>query len=115
MQAILGTLVATNLLNRSMCFIRYDTGDVGATCDERCDCGRGLLQITNLEGRTRDLIYAPGKRIIHGVEINHLVYNHPWVDRYQIIQETSHQLTLMLGISKEIDGATDRKVAISNI
>lgn len=106
----IGHLVATNLLNRSMCFIRYDTGDVGALCDERCDCGRGLLQITNLEGRTRDLIYTPGKRIIHGVEINHLVYDHPWVDRYQIIQETSHQLTLMLGISKEIDGAKIEKL-----
>lgn len=100
-----GRLVATNLLNRAMCLIRYDTGDVGAISNERCKCGRGLLRIKGLEGRTRDLIYAPGRRIIHGVEINHLIYKHAWVDRYQIIQETSHELTLMLGISSEIDAA----------
>lgn len=97
-----GRLVATNLLNRAMCLIRYDTGDVGAVTDEKCECGRGLLLIKNLEGRSRDLIYTSDKEFIHGVAINHLIYNHPWVDRYQIVQETSYDLKLNLGISRVI-------------
>ncbi len=97
-----GRLVATNLANRAMCLIRYDTGDIGAVSDEMCRCGRGLLKIKNLEGRSRDLIYTPDKKIIHGVAINHLIYTYPWVDRYQIIQLTSHDLKLNLGVSKAI-------------
>lgn len=97
-----GRLVATNLLNRAMCLIRYDTGDVGAISDEPCECGRGLLQIKNLEGRSRDLIYTPDKKFIHGVAINHFMYNYPWVDRYQIIQETAHDLNLNLAVSSVI-------------
>jgi hypothetical protein len=31
-----------------------------------------------------------------------LIYNYPWVDRYQIIQETSHDLKLNLGVSRVI-------------
>jgi phenylacetate-CoA ligase len=94
-----GRLVATNLFNRAMCLIRYDTGDVGAVSDEPCECRRGLLQIKNLGGRTRDLIYTPDKKFVHGVAINHLMYNYPWVDRYQIVQETSRDLKLNLGVS----------------
>ncbi len=97
-----GRLVATNLLNRAMCLIRYDTGDVGAVSDEACECGRGLLQIRNLEGRSRDLIYAPGKKFIHGVAINHMISSYPWIDRYQIIQETPRDLTVNLGVSRAI-------------
>lgn len=100
-----GRLVATYLLNRAMCLIRYDTGDVGAVTGEKCPCGRGLLQITRLEGRSRDLIYSPTKKFIHAVAINHLIYNYPWVDRYQIVQETSHGLKLNLAVSTAIDPA----------
>ena len=94
-----GRLVATNLLNRATCLIRYDTGDVGAVSDEPCACGRGLLQIKNLEGRSRDLIYTPDNKFIHGVAINHLMYEYPWVDRYQIIQETTQDLILNVSAS----------------
>lgn len=100
-----GRLVATSLFNRAMCFIRYDTGDVGAVSDEPCECGRGLLQIKSLEGRSRDLIYTPDKKFIHGVAINHIMYNYPWVDRYQIVQETSQDLKLNVGVSGAIDPA----------
>lgn len=105
-----GHLVATNLLNRAMCLIRYDTGDVGAVSDEKCECGRGLLQIKNLEGRSRDMIYTPDKKYIHGVEINHLIYDHLWIDRYQIIQETPHDLKLNLGVSRDIVPADVEKL-----
>ncbi len=97
-----GRLVATNLLNRAMCLIRYDTGDLGAVSAEPCECGRGLLRIQSLEGRSRDLIYTPGKKFIHGVAINHLIYDYPWVDRYQVVQETSQDLKMNLGVSSPV-------------
>ncbi|MBN1569573.1 MAG: phenylacetate--CoA ligase family protein [Acidobacteria bacterium] len=100
-----GRLVATNLLNRAMCLIRYDTGDIGAIAEGKCECGRGLLRIINLEGRSRDLIYTPSKGIIHGVAINHIIYGYPWIDRYQIIQDTPRDLKLNLSVSKVVDPA----------
>ncbi len=96
-----GRIIATNLLNRAMCLIRYDTGDIGEFGADTCSCGRGLRLIQALYGRTRDLIRTPSKKIIHGVLINHVMYKYPWVDRYQLIQRSASDLQLLLAISRQ--------------
>jgi phenylacetate-CoA ligase len=47
-----GRLVITDLFNRVMPIIRYDTGDLATQADEaRCGCGRGFPQFGQIEGR----------------------------------------------------------------
>ena len=82
-----GRLVATGLLNRAMVLVRYDTGDLGSLDAGACVCGRGLLRIRSLEGRSRDLLRTAAGGVVHGVEINRIVAGHPWVDRWQIVQD----------------------------
>jgi phenylacetate-CoA ligase len=112
-----GRIVATNLLNRAMCFIRYDTGDLGELNMETCSCRRGLQMIGALYGRTRDLITTPNKNIIHGVQINHAIYEYPWVDRYQLIQRSTRDLQLLLAVSQPVinNGLVDLQAEIARL
>ena len=97
-----GRIVATALDNRAMAFIRYDTGDLGAIDAAPCACGRGLVRIRDLQGRSRDLVRSRDGRLIHGVAFNTIVLEYPWVDRYQAVQESESRLVLNVAVSMEI-------------
>lgn len=51
-----GVILATNLRNYGMPFIRYEIGDVGRPSDESCSCGRGLPLIDSIDGRISQFI-----------------------------------------------------------
>jgi phenylacetate-CoA ligase len=97
-----GHIVTTNLLNQSMCMLRYDTGDIGQLSDTSCRCGRGLQIIESLQGRSRDLIHTPSGKVIHGVSMNTVMYHFPWIDRYQISQNTLDEIKLNISVSRDI-------------
>lgn len=82
----LGEFVCTGLLNQDMPFIRYRIGDSGKVSNQKqCKCGREMPILTQIEGRTDDMIITPdGKRIgrmdpIFKADIN--------IKESQIIQE----------------------------
>lgn len=83
-----GRVIVTSLNNRCFPIIRYDTGDEASISREECSCGRGLIKIKQLGGRSRDFIVLPDGRHIHGAFFNHLtsIYHAPWLDRYHIDQ-----------------------------
>lgn len=82
-----GEVVATDLDNLVMPFIRYRTGDLAAFATGRCDCGRGFPLLERVEGRTSDLIVGqngkvyscPGPRL-YGGDI-------PGIGQMQLVQE----------------------------
>lgn len=82
-----GEIVATDLDNLVMPFIRYRTGDLAAFAGARCDCGRGFPLLERVEGRTSDVIVGqngkvyscPGPRL-YGGDI-------PGIGQMQLIQE----------------------------
>lgn len=110
-----GRILATGLDNRGMPFIRYDTGDLGALDRSPCSCGRGLVRIRNLQGRSRDFLRTPDGRLVHGVAMNETVLRHGWVERYQAIQEGARRLRLTVvcadGVSDADQQALVEKVA----
>lgn len=97
-----GRIVGTGLDNRGMAFVRYDTGDLGAIERRPCSCGRALIRITNLQGRTRDLVRAADGRLIHGVAFNQIVLRYSWVDRYQVIQISAQQLVMNVAATAQV-------------
>lgn len=105
-----GRIIATSLDNHTMPFVRYDTGDLGAldTCD--CPCGRGLMRLRALQGRSRDLVRARDGRLIHGVIFNDLMLEYPWVDRYQAIQEDAERLRVILACRQP--GSADQQLVL---
>lgn len=103
-----GRIVGTSLDNQVMPFVRYDTGDIGTLDPAPCACGRGLVRIRALQGRSRDLVRTPDGRLIHGVAFNDLMLEFPAVDRYQAIQLDEHHLRVVLaGDGDRIAAALD--------
>lgn len=103
-----GRILATGLDNRGMPFIRYDTGDLGALDRTPCPCGRGLIRIRNLQGRSRDFLRTPDGRLIHGVAMNEAMLRHGWVERYQAIQEDAWRLVLTVACADDVAEAAQR-------
>lgn len=91
-----GRIVGTSLDNLAMPFLRYDTGDIGSLDAEPCACGRGLVRIRELQGRSRDLIRTPDGRFVHGVAFNDLMLEYPAVDRYQAVQDDARTLKVVV-------------------
>ena len=55
-------LLVTNLFNRVQPLIRFEITDVATLEREPCPCGRTLLRLRSLAGRTADVIRSPGHR-----------------------------------------------------
>ncbi|MFX0196548.1 MAG: phenylacetate--CoA ligase family protein [Candidatus Hodarchaeota archaeon] len=93
-----GRFIATNLLNYAMPLIRYDTGDLGSSTNDNCDCGRGLRKINKILGRSRDFILTPDGREIHGAFFNHFepFYKTPWIAGWHVFQDKLDHITISL-------------------
>jgi len=61
-----GNLICTSLLNGDMPLIRYRVGDRGSVRDSavKCGCGRELVQLKSLEGRSDDVLFTRDGRMI---------------------------------------------------
>lgn len=82
----MGRVVVTDLHNYASPLIRYDTGD-WAVRGGKCGCGRGLLTLEKVMGRTRNLILrADGSRywpMVGMYDFDSLSFK---IRRYQVIQ-----------------------------
>ena len=58
-----GVLVFTTLTKQALPLIRYWTGDVCSLSSEPCTCGRTLVRMSRIKGRTDDML------IIRGVNV----------------------------------------------
>ncbi|SFM56323.1 phenylacetate--CoA ligase family protein [Methanolobus profundi] len=61
-----GKILATNLGNFAMPFIRYDTGDLGDIIEDSCSCGRGSRLLKEVIGRDKELLITPDGKHVHG-------------------------------------------------
>jgi phenylacetate-CoA ligase len=96
-----GVILATNLRNLGMPFIRYDIGDIGSPSDEDCVCGRGLPLMSSLEGRVSQFMAVYDKRLGRVVPVStaapgvfSMALMHMPLDRYQIIQESLERVVV---------------------
>lgn len=58
-----GEIVVTTWGNPRTPLLRYRTGDLARVTEEPCSCGMSGLTIATFEGRTRDVIAAPGRAL----------------------------------------------------
>ncbi len=98
-----GRIVVTDLLNKAMPFIRYDTGDIGAWIDRPCSCGRTLPLMKCIEGRTVDFILTKDGRKIHGEYFTHLFYGVRGLRQFQLIQKDLDLLEVKIIKTSEWD------------
>ncbi len=88
-----GEILATDLNNYTMPFIRYAVGDRGTLSGDQCPCGRGLPLMKSLEGRTTDVITFDNGITLSGPALT-LVFKGCLIKQYQVIQKAGNELLI---------------------
>lgn len=84
-------MLMTNLYNFSQPLIRYEITDVIRLSDQRCQCGSAFKLISDIEGRTDDILYLTnekGARVpVHPHNLRSPIAAIADIKQYQIIHE----------------------------
>ncbi len=83
-----GRILATTLYNYAMPFIRYETEDIGALTADSCPCGRGYRLLSELVGKSVDVLITPEGTHVHGWFFATVLEHAKGVREYQVVQET---------------------------
>lgn len=92
-----GRLLISLLGNFAFPIIRYDIGDMGATDNIDCDCGRVFPCLKRIEGRNVEFLVAADGSYVTPVYVRHLigvVHNRGLVQRFQLVQHTKSDFEL---------------------
>jgi len=79
-------VVVTDLINRAMPLLRYETGDTAEPINRSCPCGRGLERIRSLQGRIIELLPTRSGGVVNG----QLFATFHWIEgvkQYQVVQK----------------------------
>ncbi len=80
-----GELVFTTITKQGFPLIRYRTGDISALIDEQCPCGRTLVRMNRVFGRTDDMIIIEGINVFPSQIEEVLLQVEGTVPHYQIL------------------------------
>ena len=90
-----GRIVVTDLFNRSMPLIRYDTGDIGIF-KKTDDCE--IPRLLTVEGRRVDFIYATNGNLVSPYVINTPMHEYQDISQYQFIQNGEKSYTILINL-----------------
>jgi phenylacetate-coenzyme A ligase PaaK-like adenylate-forming protein len=98
-------LLVTNLFNRVQPLIRFEVTDLIAVEPEPCPCGRSLMRVRSLEGRSDDVLELGGVTV-HPLQFA-LVTADPDVREFLVVQE-SDGLRLRVALREGAEDAPAR-------
>jgi phenylacetate-CoA ligase len=87
-----GELVLTTLTREALPIIRYRTGDITALDAQPCDCGRTLVRMRKISGRTDDMLIVRGINVFPSQIETALLQIEGVQPHYQIIVDRHHTL-----------------------
>jgi phenylacetate-CoA ligase len=93
----LGRIVVTDLFNKAMPLIRYDTGDIASMAE----LSRGSVKepvLSKIEGRIVDFIYSTKDTLLSPHVITNSMWKYPDVRQFQFIQLNKVDYNLKLNI-----------------
>ena len=97
-----GEVVISNLINRASVLLNYPMGDLAAlSADGVCACGRTFRRISELEGRTEDILVLPDGGFLHPRAIWQVLKSERDILQYQLIQHELHRFTLEIVTTHE--------------
>lgn len=103
-----GKILATNLYNYALPFIRYDTGDLGVISDSKCTCDRKTPLLKEIAGRVTDFL-----------KLNNIIIESPVltvlmgkfdIEQYQIIQDSPTSMIIKIVRGKTYDKKRDEGI-----
>lgn len=98
-----GRIIGTSLHNYAMPFIRYDTGDIGRIKSEECTCGRGYKMLSDICGRSGDLLFTPEGKIINSLFFATIFDDALSVREYQIVQESLNNIVIRIAPNQNFE------------
>lgn len=105
-----GEVVVTNLFSRDFPIIRYRTGDIASISKNRCSCGRELLQIKNIHGRSNDYLLNKNHALIHYTKITHVLRELDEIRSFRIIQKDLDKIVIQISVASSLDEAILEKI-----
>jgi phenylacetate-CoA ligase len=100
-----GELVITTLTKEAFPIIRYRTRDISSLNTEPCKCGRNLVRMSRISGRTDDMLIIRGVNVFPS-QIESVLMDIQGVEpHYQLIVERAGQMDT-LEVKVEVDEAT---------
>ncbi|MBM3296557.1 MAG: phenylacetate--CoA ligase family protein [Candidatus Aminicenantes bacterium] len=97
-----GRVLVTDLANRVMPLLRYDTGDT-ATAGGECSCGRGFPLVGAVEGRSSEFLVSPRGLRVSPVALGHFLF---------VTRPYAHRILKFQAEQSEAGGATFRFVPL---
>ena len=89
-----GELVFTCIGNEALPLVRYRTGDITALYRDECACGRTLVKMKKLRGRTDDMLVVRGINV-YPSQIEHIILSLGLKPNYQIIVDRKDNLDVL--------------------
>lgn len=97
-----GNLIASNLVNKGFVLINYTTGDkIKINQVNSCPCKRGYPIISDILGRTVDIIVDQEGKIFHSAFFSYLFRQDPSVEQFQI-QYNEDEIELHVKMIEEL-------------
>lgn len=101
-EGVSSDLLVTDLHNYGMPFIRYRIGDSGLMSREHCTCGRGLIGLAALDGKTVDHLRTPSGGVVSGVLVRHILKDVAEVRQYQAEQTDYDRIVLRVVLQRPL-------------
>jgi phenylacetate-CoA ligase len=89
-----GRVIVSNLINRATVLLNYDIGDLACQHPDPCPCGRTLPLLSDIRGRTSDIISLPDGRRIHPFVLIDVIDSVSGVLQRQIHLDGTHHMTV---------------------
>ncbi len=96
-----GSLIATNLDNYLMPFIRYDQGDTILLPEQtQCACGRTLPLLGRVMGRIEDVIEYGGRKF-NWQFFRNFINNYMYIRRYKVVQTATGKIEFRIQLFQD--------------
>ena len=112
-----GRVIATDLDNYVMPFIRYENGDNATISDKKCTCGVNQPLMSSIEGRSIDTIELRDGSKVHGVFFTDIFFEIGILSeefhKFQVIQNKPGSIEFKLETQKKLDYKKKRLLKLS--
>lgn len=89
-------IVGTNLHNRAMPLLRYDTNDLAEYDGHACGCGKTSVVVNNVVGRSNSVLRLKDRSIPLTNFFTVMEHYHEDIGSWQIVQETQDRVKLIV-------------------
>ena len=106
----IGDILVTDLESRAFPLLRYRIGDRGSLSTQSCQCGRGLLMLKQVTGRTLDVVITPEGQKISGVLFPRIFREFDQIILGQVIQHSATELEIRMRLHAEFPQEAENRL-----